>query len=152
MKFNTNTNDSLTLGYTNLKLENYNDIHDLRISYNIPKWIIGGDLKIDLERHMYTYGNNWQSTDFIYMAWDTLNNLKKFKSSLTWVSEKRAIASKDIANINFILTAIDDELYLEEIRTYGDTSKTTKNHGVILNKFNILVIKKLIKDKIEANR
>ncbi len=50
MKFNTNTNDSLTLGYTNLKLENYNDIHDLRISYNIPKWIIGGDLKIDLER------------------------------------------------------------------------------------------------------
>ncbi len=146
MEFNIDTTNSLTLGYTNLELENYNDIHDLRISYNISRWGIYGDLKIDLERYMYTYGSNWKSTDFIYIDWNTLNNLDKFKSSLTWVSEKKAVTGQDIANINFILTAIDSELYLEEIRTYGDAGKTVKNHGVILNKFNILVIKKLIKD------
>ncbi len=140
-----------SIGHINL--ENDYNLHEntLRILIHQPNHRVNGDLRMSLEKFQFNgYKYKWIVVDSITIQnYNELDD-EMWKSSLTWSYPSGELhLNTDPISLNYIIDRKKDGFIFTEIKTFRNKSSEEKELGCLLNKFNLLIIKELIKKRIK---
>ncbi len=142
-----------TIGYINLEVDKNLFQDDLRILIHMHEYIVNGDLKVSLEQYSFKdYKYKWITLDSITIRdYNDLDNSKLWRSSLTWeVSFAMDHPNTKPRTINYLITKDTNGFHFKEIKNFAGREPVVNELGYLLNRFNLMVIKEIIKKKIKG--